>query len=320
MEMMRRGEVWSTAATDFVNAGNDWKTFTYDWSADQASILSRLGAEKDPFVRQALLLAYVDTKFRNAAKAEPGIGMLALKEIPPDSKLWMIPTLPLMKAAAALAGSEAAYEEYLFRFFDKNPDITLKMTLLRNELMSAKMESDEKRLKLFYDLAIQHFDGTQFGEEVKKRFSPAIAIAVGKPLPAFKVKALENPAKIYTNATFKGKVFLIDFWATWCGPCVGEMENLHKAYEKFKSKNFQILSLSLDRRPEDVTTFRSDKWKMPWLHTFVTDDIQLQNAFEVVTIPRPLLVDGSGKIVAMEGDLRGANLEKTLAKFLGGPK
>ena len=59
---------------------------------------------------------------------------------------------------------------------------------------------------------------------------------------------------------------------------------------------------------------------MPWLHTFVTNDSDLTGAFEIVAIPRPLLVDGSGKIVAMEGDLRGSQLEVTLAKFLGKPK
>jgi hypothetical protein len=98
------------------------------------------------------------------------------------------------------------------------------------------------------------------------------------------------------------------------------MEKLHAAYEKFKAKNFQILSLSLDHFRSDVAKFRGDKWKMPWLHTFVTDDKPLAKAFEVMAIPRPLLVDGNGTIVAMELELRGDQLEKTLAKFLGEPK
>jgi len=157
---------------------------------------------------------------------------------------------------------------------------------------------------------------TPFGKMVKQRFSPTIAIAVGRTVPAFAVKEFEDPTKILTNETFKGKVYLLDFWATWCGPCVAEMENLHKAYEKFKSKNFEILSLSLDRKADDVAKFRNDKWKMPWLHTFVTNDQQLTNAFEVVAIPRPILVDVNGKIVALDADLRGEQLEATLAKYL----
>jgi thiol-disulfide isomerase/thioredoxin len=320
MEMAKRSPIISVAMNQFVKAGNDWKKFTYDWSADQASIVSRLKTEKDPLVRQALLMDYVDTKSKFAAKADPAIGAQMLKEVPPDSKLWMMPTLPFMKTAGELCGDENLFKDYITKFLDKNPDMSLKSNMLMSNLMNAKMTSDEKTLKLYFDVAVKFFGDTPMGKSVRERFSPVINIAVGRPVPAFKVKSLEDTTKFFTNSTFKGTVYLIDFWATWCGPCVGEMENLHKAYEKFKSKNFQILSLSLDRKKEDVAKFRGDKWKMPWLHTYVTDDHSITNSFEVIGIPRPLLVDGNGKIIAMETELRGEQLEKTLAKFLGEPK
>jgi len=77
----------SAAMNDFVKAGNDWKKFTYDWSKDQASILARLKTEKDPLVRQSLLLDYVDTKSKYAKTADPAIGLLVFKDVPPDSNL-----------------------------------------------------------------------------------------------------------------------------------------------------------------------------------------------------------------------------------------
>lgn len=314
MEMTKRAAMWATKVQSLVASGG--KDFKYNWSSVQQEIVKQLKTEKNALVRQALLLNYVDTKARNAMESDPKIGVQALKEIPPDSKLWMIPNLQLMKIAGDLAGDQGLFEKYLSRFLEKNPDETLKQNLVMNLLMMAKMQGDEKELKSYYDLTMKSMGDTPFGKMVKQRFSPTIAIAVGRTVPAFTVKALEDPTKILTNATFKGKVYLLDFWATWCGPCVAEMENLHKAYEKFKSKNFEILSLSLDRKADDVVKFRNDKWKMPWLHTFVTNDQQLTNAFEVVAIPRPILVDANGKIVALDADLRGEQLEATLAIYL----
>jgi thiol-disulfide isomerase/thioredoxin len=314
MEMTQRAAMWATKVQSLAATGG--KDFKYDWSEVQKEIVNRLKTEKNPLVRQALLLNYVDTKARNAMESDPKIGVQALKEIPPDSKLWMMPNLQLMKIAGDLAGDQSLFENYLARFLEKNPDETLKQNLLMNLLMMAKMQGDERGLRSYYDLTMKSMGDGQFGKMVKERFSPTIAIALGRTVPAFAVRDLEDTTKILTNATFRGKVYLLDFWATWCGPCVGEMENLHKAYEKFKAKNFEILSLSLDQKPEDVTKFRKDKWKMPWLHTFVTRDKQVTNAFEVIAIPRPVLVDTNGKIVALDADLRGEQLESTLAKYL----
>ena len=144
-------------------------------------------------------------------------------------------------------------------------------------------------------------------------------VYAGAQVPKFSFVSLDDSSKTFTNETFKGKYLLIDFWAVWCGPCVGEMENLHKAYEKFKGNDFAVLSLSFDNAPADVKKFRETRWKMPWNHAYVVKgfDNPTSREFEVDGIPKPILVDGNGMIVAMTTELRGENLQKTLEKYLG---
>ncbi len=142
-------------------------------------------------------------------------------------------------------------------------------------------------------------------------------IMVGKPVPDFEVTLLDGQEKV-SNKSLKGKFYLLDFWASWCGPCVGEMENLHKAYEKFKDKNFVILSLSLDHNIEGLTKFRANRWEMPWLHAYMHNETnkKMLETFEISSIPMPIFVGFDGRIIATATSLRGDNLQKTLADFL----
>ena len=94
---------------------------------------------------------------------------------------------------------------------------------------------------------------------------------------------------------------------------------MHDVYEKFKGKNFEILSVSFDQKVADVAKFRGDKWKMPWMHAFSEGVFNSKAAdiFEVAGIPKPILVSPDGVIMAMDSDLRGEKLEQTLTKYLG---
>jgi alkyl hydroperoxide reductase subunit AhpC len=79
------------------------------------------------------------------------------------------------------------------------------------------------------------------------------------------------------------------------------MPHLHAACERFKDRNFTILSLSLDRRPAHVAVFREKHWPMPWLHAFLAGGFEneLAQRFDVLGIPRPILVGPSGIIVEL---------------------
>lgn len=149
-----------------------------------------------------------------------------------------------------------------------------------------------------------------------KQLSPPVPASwVGREAPDF---AMSDPNGIEVRlSSFRGKYVLVDFWASWCGPCRQENPNLVRAYQQFKDKNFTILGVSLDRPGQ------KDKWlkaikddKLSWTNI---SDLQFWSSPVVAMygfdgIPFNVLVDPQGKVVG-EG-LRGAGLEKKLAELL----
>lgn len=157
----------------------------------------------------------------------------------------------------------------------------------------------------------------QYNELMVKKDSPAPAPAgkpvVGSMAPDF---SMADPlGKPIALSSFKGKYVLIDFWASWCGPCRGENPNVVANYNKFKSKNFTILGVSLD---EDKTKWQEaiKKDNLTWAHV---SDLKGWNSASVPLygfdgIPYNVLIDPQGKIIATE--LRGEELGRKLGEVL----
>lgn len=137
--------------------------------------------------------------------------------------------------------------------------------------------------------------------------------AVGKPLD-IKFTALDG--REVDLSQMKGKVVLVDFWATWCGPCVGEIPHVKEAYDKFHSKGFEIVGISFDSDQHALQSF-VEKHDMPWPQYFdgAVWDNKFGVQYAIESIPTMWLVDKKGDLddADARGDLSG-RVEKLLAE------
>ncbi len=139
-------------------------------------------------------------------------------------------------------------------------------------------------------------------------------LAVGKEFPPFEEKDLAGAA--LNLAAYKGKVVLVDFWATWCGPCVAELPNVIAAYRKYHDKGFEIVGVSLDKDRGALTRFLAEN-KMEWPQFFDGKgwENKVAAAYAIHAIPATFLLDGEGKIVGK--GLRGEALAAKVGELLG---
>ena len=222
--------------------------------------------------------------------------------------------------AAAAAKAFAFYDQV----FEKHPTRAVKLLALEGSIelhsrprMIPEVRSDLARLQAFEpgSPSIAKWNAWLAKAEVEDKVAPK----AGNPLPAFKVAELGKPGTVLTPASFKGKYWILDFWATWCGPCKGELPFVHKAYAKYHPAGLEILSVSSDKKAGDITAFRKNAaTPMPWHHAFPEGKEReaLMDLFQVRGIPHVILVSPDGKIITVNEGLRGEELDKTLGKFL----
>lgn len=162
---------------------------------------------------------------------------------------------------------------------------------------------------------------------------------VGKP---FEMRGIAMDGTPLDWASYRGKIVLIDFWATWCGPCIMESHNIQAAYEKFHDKGFEVIGISVDEDRDALEKYLSDA-KYPWTICWdpalnpkkeetadakdgtdaadkkeETVDNTLSSYYGVSSIPTVILVDQEGKVITL--DCRGEALQQKLTELLGAPE
>jgi peroxiredoxin len=153
-----------------------------------------------------------------------------------------------------------------------------------------------------------------FGKSLEQQMASERTLGYGQVAPDF-IQA-DPDGKPISLKEFRGKYVLVDFWASWCGPCRMENPNVVQAYQRYKAKNFTVLGVSLDRdKPKWLQAIKDDNLTWPHVSDLKFWQNEVAKLYQVSSIPQNFLLDPEGKIIGK--NLRGAALDQFLEKTLG---
>jgi len=213
------------------------------------------------------------------------------------------------KAEKELDAQDAAINK---KFIQEHPDSYISLNLLQSIAYGADYVEIAPLYNSLAPAVKESESGKKFGEML-----PRIkAVALGATAPEF--AEVDTAGKTVNLSSFRGKYVLIDFWASWCGPCRMENPNVVKAFNHYKGQKFTIVGVSLDRpgaKEKWLKAIHNDG--LAW--TQVSDlkfwDSKTAALYAVRAIPQNFLLDPDGKIIAK--NLRGEDLENKLAELFG---
>lgn len=190
--------------------------------------------------------------------------------------------------------------------------------------MNFKQYNPQKRRDLLTDVE-KNLDSkyTKTAEEYKYMLDQIetsrkmkATVGVGKPYKPVSGLDANGGELALKDFVSKNKYTLLEFWASWCGPCRAEIPVLKQAYKKFKNKGFEIYSLSIDEKEEDWRLALKED-ETSWIQTLGQGKkgTEIITSYGVEGIPASFLIDQNGKIVASNDQLRAENLDKTLSEL-----
>lgn len=197
-------------------------------------------------------------------------------------------------------------------FINKHPDYFASLTALNDVI--GPLPSDIPTLKVLFNKLDKKIRQSAGGIKTKTMLDKFEAVSIGHQAPLF--TSTDTAGHDLSLKSFRGKYLLLDFWASWCGPCREENPNVVAAYQKYSNRNFDILSVSLDQAGKKQDWMKAiAKDGLTWKH--VSDLKYWSNAvaqlYMVRSIPQNFLIDPNGKIIA--ANLRGEALNQKLSEL-----
>jgi thiol-disulfide isomerase/thioredoxin len=215
------------------------------------------------------------------------------------------------KASDSVTKLVAAIKDIKLKFVEQHLNEDIGMYIYNVYILDSKF--DPAKVEPLYNRFSAQVKSTELGRRSLEKIDIARRRQTGIKSTDFTQTDLNG--KEFTLSSLRGKYVLVDFWASWCVPCRAENPNLVKAYAQLKSKNFEVVGVSLDMgKPEWAAAVKKDN--LPWIH--VSDLKGWKNAvaamYGINSVPQNLLINPDGIIIAK--DLRGENLTEKLTALI----
>ncbi len=206
-----------------------------------------------------------------------------------------------------LAPEILEFDKLFIKYKDQKSDDAAEILLWKSKLFQEVLRDEESAHKILLQLK-KEYPSSKSATEAETLLT-ALKLRVGIEFPDFQVYDIDG--KSLSLDQFNNKVVLIDFWATWCPPCVDEMPNIVKAYKKYHDKGFEIIGISLDQNKKKFLRFIEDN-DMTWRQFYdgKGGNNELARKYSIDSIPSTFLLDKNGKIIAK--NLRGPALEEAI--------